>query len=92
VVIFGKLNKKVIFVVLVVRGILGGTKNEKTIVPIRFKHTSSIHPTHSTLCFCTFLRRINMSRETKLDLIEYVRAYLGVGLLFLGYLKGWWIF
>jgi hypothetical protein len=29
VVIFGKLNKKVIFVVLVVRGILGGTKNEK---------------------------------------------------------------
>ena len=33
-----------------------------------------------------------MKYETKMDLIEYGRAYLGVGLLCLGYIKGWWIF
>jgi hypothetical protein len=35
-----------------------------------------------------------MSRELKLDIIEYTRAYLGVGLLllacFFGATKGWW--
>jgi hypothetical protein len=32
-----------------------------------------------------------MTDKTK-TILEYSRAYLGVGLFVLGYIKGWWVF